>query len=95
MDQWIDAAEDQLHKLRADQQAVVDRLAQSVARFAVGYEYEARSGTRRFRITKVKGKYFSAHVREPIIWVCYRGVRLYKNGNAGREETLYPLEGKK
>ena len=91
MDQWIEAAEDQLRTLSINRQAVIDQRAQSVAHLEVGHEYEDRNG-RRFRVTKVKGDYYNDPklTPEPIVWVRYRGVRLFKNGNEGREETLYP-----
>jgi hypothetical protein len=59
--------------------------------FSDGYEYENRNGAR-YRIDKVIGDYYYDRIlaSTPIVWVRYRGVRLFKNGKEGREETLYP-----
>lgn len=95
LDAEIEGLEDRLRELRLERQELIDRQAQSVAAFSVGHTYENRNGVR-FRITKVKGDYYvTEYVSQPITWVRYRGVRMYKNGNEGREETLYPLEAKK
>ena len=91
LDADIDAAQENVRALEAQRQGLVDARARSVASFMEGYEYTSRSGAK-FRITKVKGDYYHDPVlaSTPIVWVRYRGVRLFKNGNEGREETLYP-----
>lgn len=91
LNEQIEALEDQLIVRRAELRRAIDQKAQDVARFGVGYVFQNRSGAR-FRVTKIVGDYMNTDLTpEPITFVRYRGVRLYKNGNEGREETVFPV----
>lgn len=93
LDAQISELEDALLNCRAKRQSLVNNVAQSVARYKAGDEYENKKGAR-FRIHRVRGDYIapSEFNPEPIVFVRYTGAQLYKKGTESREITLYPPE---
>lgn len=88
LDAEIDGLEDRARDLKFERQKMIDVEAQKVAKLSVGDEIE--KGKRRYKISSVGGDYVvSEFTPTPIIWVRYRGQRMFKNGNLGREEGLY------
>lgn len=92
LDEVINGLHDQLRAASGQRQQLIDTEAQRIAQIKVGYEYEGRKG-KRYRITKVKGEYTKYdHVKEPIIWVRYYGIQLFKKGTESSEQKLYPSD---
>lgn len=91
LDERIEALSDQLIDLKGQRQEIINKVAQGIARFQVGYEFKRRN--RLYRVTAVKGDYnpVNEFIKTPIVWVRYRGVCVFKKGATSREETLYPI----
>lgn len=88
IDAEVSRLQDQMIALKGERKQLIDDEAQKIAAHSIGEETTKRK--RRYRVTRISGEYHDYEwLPQPKVTVRYHGVCLFKNGNEGKEESIY------